>query len=229
MDANIYLFVGLMATFLGFSLIIYTIVLYVAHRRNAKRFVGNIDVVSTRDWEANLQLTSPMAATPSTAVNPVSNPFDLLTATKSSTPPVAPTPVAPTPVAPTPVAPTPVAPTPVAPTMPVMTTPPQTVATPLGATLDMNHQQILVMLEQLVKQHQMGLVDDTTYQQQKLELFAQLSIQTGTSVTSSKPTAPDEPRTYTNYEELVVDFTEGIITAKEFEQHKAKFNQSAQS
>ena len=219
MDANIYLFVGLMATFLGFSLIIYTIVLYVAHRRNAKRFVGNIDVVSTRDWEANLQLTSPMAATPSTAVNPVSNPFDLLTATKSSTPPVAPTPVAPTPVAPTPVAPT----------MPVMTTPPQTVATPLGATLDMNHQQILVMLEQLVKQHQMGLVDDTTYQQQKLELFAQLSIQTGTSVTSSKPTAPDEPRTYTNYEELVVDFTEGIITAKEFEQHKAKFNQSAQS
>ena len=209
MDANIYLFVGLMATFLGFSLIIYTIVLYVAHRRNAKRFVGNIDVVSTRDWEANLQLTSPMAATPSTAVNPVSNPFDLLTATKSSTPPVAPTPVAPT--------------------MPVMTTPPQTVATPLGATLDMNHQQILVMLEQLVKQHQMGLVDDTTYQQQKLELFAQLSIQTGTSVTSSKPTAPDEPRTYTNYEELVVDFTEGIITAKEFEQHKAKFNQSAQS
>ena len=219
MDANIYLFVGLMATFLGFSLIIYTIVLYVAHRRNAKRFVGNIDVVSTRDWEANLQLTSPMAATPSTAANPVSNPFDLLTATKSSTPPVAPTPVAPTPVAPTPVAPT----------MPVMTTPPQTVATPLGATLDMNHQQILVMLEQLVKQHQMGLVDDTTYQQQKLELFAQLSIQTGTSVTSSKPTAPDEPRTYTNYEELVVDFTEGIITAKEFEQHKAKFNQSAQS
>ena len=219
MDANIYLFVGLMATFLGFSLIIYTIVLYVAHRRNAKRFVGNIDVVSTRDWEANLQLTSPMAATSSTAANPVSNPFDLLTATKSSTPPVAPTPVAPTPVAPTPVAPT----------MPVMTTPPQTVATPLGATLDMNHQQILVMLEQLVKQHQMGLVDDTTYQQQKLELFAQLSIQTGTSVTSSKPTAPDEPRTYTNYEELVVDFTEGIITAKEFEQHKAKFNQSAQS
>ncbi len=214
MDANIYLFVGLMATFLGFSLIIYTIVLYVAHRRNAKRFVGNIDVVSTRDWEANLQLTSPMAATSSTAANPVSNPFDLLTATKSSTPPVAPTPVAPTPVAPT---------------MPVMTTPPQTVATPLGATLDMNHQQILVMLEQLVKQHQMGLVDDTTYQQQKLELFAQLSIQTGTSVTSSKPTAPDEPRTYTNYEELVVDFTEGIITAKEFEQHKAKFNQSAQS
>ena len=209
MDANIYLFVGLMATFLGFSLIIYTIVLYVAHRRNAKRFVGNIDVVSTRDWEANLQLTSPMAATSSTAANPVSNPFDLLTATKSSTPPVAPTPVAPT--------------------MPVMTTPPQTVATPLGATLDMNHQQILVMLEQLVKQHQMGLVDDTTYQQQKLELFAQLSIQTGTSVTSSKPTAPDEPRTYTNYEELVVDFTEGIITAKEFEQHKAKFNQSAQS
>ena len=219
MDANIYLFVGLMATFLGFSLIIYTIVLYVAHRRNAKRFVGNIDVVSTRDWEANLQLTSPMAATPSTAVNPVSNPFDLLTATKSSTPPVAPTPVAPTPVAPTPVAPT----------MPVMTTPPQTVATLPGTTLDMNHQQILVMLEQLVKQHQMGLVDDTTYQQQKLELFAQLSIQTGTSVTSSKPTAPDEPRTYTNYEELVVDFTEGIITAKEFEQHKAKFNQSAQS
>ena len=175
MDANIYLFVGLMATFLGFSLIIYTIVLYVAHRRNAKRFVGNIDVVSTRDWEANLQLTSPMAATSSTAANPVSNPFDLLTATKSSTPPVAPTPVAPTPVAPT---------------MPVMTTPPQTVATPLGATLDMNHQQILVMLEQLVKQHQMGLVDDTTYQQQKLELFAQLSIQTGTSVTSSKPTSP---------------------------------------
>lgn len=209
MDANIYLFVGLMATFLGVSLVIYTIFLYVVHRRNAKRFVGNIDVVSTHDWEANLQLTSPMAATPSTATNQVTNPFDLLTATKSSTPPVTPTPVTPT--------------------MPFMTTPLQTVATPIGATLDMNHQQILVMLEQLVKQHHMGLVDDTTYQQQKLELFAQLSIQTGTTAASAKPTAPAEPKTYTDYEELVVDFTEGIITAKEFEQHKAKFNQSAQS
>ena len=140
MDANIYLFVGLMSTILGFSLIIYTIVLFIAHRRNAKRYVGNIDVVANRDWEANLQLTPSMTSTPTTTSSAVANPFEILTAT-------APTPVAPTPVAPTPIAPRPV---------------------------DMQHQQVLVALEQLVKQQQMGLVDDAKYQQRKLELFAQL-------------------------------------------------------
>jgi len=206
MDANIYLFVGLMSTILGFSLIIYTIVLFIAHRRNAKRYVGNIDVVANRDWEANLQLTPAMTAPTSTSSNnTVTNPFEMLTAT-------APTPVAPTPVAPIPVAPIPVTSTPVAPT-----------------PVDTHHQQVLVALEQLVKQQQMGLVDDATYQQRKIELFTQLSTGSKSIINTPKSIGSDIAKTYTNYEELVVDFTEGIITAKEFEQHKATFNQSATS
>jgi hypothetical protein len=215
MDANIYLFVGLMSTILGFSLIIYTIVLFIAHRRNAKRYVGNIDVVANRDWEANLQLTPSMTSTPTTASSAVANPFEILTATAPT--PVAPTPVAPTPVAPHSVAATPIAPPPVAPT-PMAPLP-----------VDMQHQQILVALEQLVKQQQMGLVDDATYQQRKLELFAQLSAESKSISSTPKSTGLNIAKAYTSYEELVVDFTEGIITAKEFEQHKATFNQSASS
>ncbi len=211
MDANIYLFVGLMSTILGFSLIIYTIVLFIAHRRNAKRYVGNIDVVANRDWEANLQLTPAMTAPTSTSSNnTVTNPFEMLTATAPT--PVAPTPVAPIPVAPIPVTPIPVTSTPVAPT-----------------PVDTHHQQVLVALEQLVKQQQMGLVDDATYQQRKLELFTQLSTGSKSIINTPKSIGSDIAKTYTNYEELVVDFTEGIITAKEFEQHKATFNQSATS
>jgi hypothetical protein len=220
MDANIYLFVGLMSTILGFSLIIYTIVLFIAHRRNAKRYVGNIDVVANRDWEANLQLTPSMTSTPTTTSSAVANPFEILTAT-------APTPVAPTPVAPPSVAPLPIAPPSVAP-MPIA--PPSVAPTSIAPpSVDMQHQQVLVALEQLVKQQQMGLVDDATYQQRKLELFAQLSTESKSISSTPKSTGLNIAKKYTSYEELVVDFTEGIITAKEFEQHKATFNQSASS
>jgi hypothetical protein len=230
MDANIYLFVGLMSTILGFSLIIYTIVLFIAHRRNAKRYVGNIDVVANRDWEANLQLTPSMTSTPTTTSSAVANPFEILTATAPT--PVAPTPVAPPSVAPMPIAPPSVAPMPIAPpsVAPMPIAPPSVAPTSIAPpSVDMQHQQVLVALEQLVKQQQMGLVDDATYQQRKLELFAQLSTESKSISSTPKSTGLNIAKTYTSYEELVVDFTEGIITAKEFEQHKATFNQSASS
>lgn len=201
MDTNIYLFVGVMATILGFSLVVYAIILYVAYRRKAKRYVDDIDVVSVREWEADLQLTAPMTAPQASSSTITSNPFDALTA--GATPTVPSTPQAPPPIATVPT--------------PVVTTP--------SIPAPTHHQQILVALEQLVKQHHMGLIDDSSYQQRKLELFGQLAGISGSAITAPNPVVSDEPKTYTSYEELLLDFTEGIITAKEFEQHKAQFNQ----
>lgn len=209
MDTNIYLFIGVMATILGFSLVIYTIIMFIAYRRKSKRYIGNIDVAAIREQEENLQLTAPMTAPTTSTTNTISNPFDMLTTSQSVTSHTSSTPL-PQPVS--------------APTVrPLTTSQPNTTAN--AATTTLNHQQILVALEQLVKQHHMGLIDDQTYQQQKSELFQQLSGVSGTTITTPQPVISDEPKTYTNYEELVIDFTEGIITAKEFEQYKAQFNQ----
>lgn len=214
MDTNIYLFIGVMATILGFSLIVYAIILYIAYRRKAKRYVGNIDVVSVREWEADLQLTAPMTSTPTPAISSVSNPFDVLSSTTTTTNSTfTPTQnITPSPVLSAPTTPQTIAPTNTPARVPV-------------STSAASHHQVLVALEQLVKQHHMGLIDDISYQQRKTELFDQLAGISGTVVPTAKTDDSDEPKTYATYEELVVDFTEGIITAKEFEQYKAQFNQ----
>ena len=214
MDTNIYLFIGVMATILGFSLVVYTIVLFIAHQRKSRRYIGNIDVVAIREQEENLQLTAPMAAPTPPSTSKMNNPFDMLTASQTVTPQAPPiaTPPTSTQVS--------------TPAVSASSIPPQTIPPVVAIpTTTLDHQQILVALEQLVKQHHMGLIDETTYQQRKSDLFTQLSGVSAPANTSPQVVKADTPKTYTNYEELVIDFTEGIITAKEFEQYKAQFNQ----
>jgi len=87
------------------------------------------------------------------------------------------------------------------------------------------HQQWIVELENLILQHAMGLIQPDVYQQRKQELIGK--SQGGSPATTALPTQ-DTDKTYTTHEELLIDYAEGIITAREYEQQKIRFTQKSE-
>jgi hypothetical protein len=88
-------------------------------------------------------------------------------------------------------------------------------------------QQWIVELENLILQHAMGLIQPDVYQQRKQELMRK--SQSGSMTTTSLPTQDqDTDKAYTSHEELLIDYAEGIITAREYEQQKIRFMQKSE-
>ncbi len=87
-------------------------------------------------------------------------------------------------------------------------------------------QQWIVELENLILQHAMGLIQPDVYQQRKQELMRKSH---GGILTTTTLSTTDTDKTYTTHEELLIDYAEGIITAREYEQQKIRFTQKSES